>query len=134
MQDAKRGRFRSSWCRCVRYKCTGGGLAKPKAGKTATAEALVQANPGVPIAVVTYSKRLQLDTQQRLAAYPNADIYTFHGLASRLFGRVVHNDSLLRDLRRGHTPPTWGRMPSYAYVVLDELQDLTEDLYWVCQS
>jgi hypothetical protein len=78
----------------------------------------VQANPGVPIAVVTYSKRLQLHTQQRLDQYPHADAFTFHGLASRLFGGVVHNDSLLRDLRENNAVPSWIRMPPYECVTL----------------
>jgi superfamily I DNA/RNA helicase len=102
-------------------------------GKTATAEALVQAYPDVPIAIVTYSKRLQMETQHRLAAYPNVDVYTFHGLAGRLSDRVVLNDSLLRDLRRERALPAYPNIPPYAYVVLDELQDLSEDLHWVTE-
>ncbi|KZV99986.1 P-loop containing nucleoside triphosphate hydrolase protein [Exidia glandulosa HHB12029] len=105
--------------------------ARPGSGKTATAEALVQANPSVPIAVVTYSKRLQISTQTRLADYAQADAFTFHGLASRLFGEVVHTDNLLRNLRQKKTPPTWTNMPDYRYVILDELQDMTSDLYWL---
>jgi hypothetical protein len=85
------------------------------AGKTATAEALAQANPDVPIAVVTYSKRLQIDTEQRLKQYPYAQAFTFHSLASRLFRELVHNDSLLRGLREQSAPPVW-RMPHYKYV------------------
>jgi hypothetical protein len=53
--------------------------ARPGSGKTATAEAIVRANPSTRIAVITYSKRLQLDTQKRLEGYRNADVFTFHG-------------------------------------------------------
>ena len=52
--------------------------ARPGAGKTATAEAVVAANPEVPTAIITYSKRLQLDTQRRLENYGSADVFTFH--------------------------------------------------------
>jgi superfamily I DNA/RNA helicase len=85
----------------------------------------------VPIAIVTYSKRLQMETEQRLIDYPNVDTYTFHGLAGRLFGRTVFNDTLLHDLRTAGVMPKRTKIPPYAYVVLDELQDLSEDLYWV---
>ena len=54
-------------------------MARPGAGKTATGEAVVAAFPNVPVAIVTYSKRLQLETAERLAAYPNVDVFTFHG-------------------------------------------------------
>jgi type IV secretory pathway ATPase VirB11/archaellum biosynthesis ATPase len=53
--------------------------ARPGSGKTTTAEAIVQANPSTRIAVITYSKRLQLDTEKRLRRYHNADVLTFHG-------------------------------------------------------
>lgn len=105
--------------------------ARPGSGKTSTAEALVRANPSVPIAVVTYSKRLQLATQLRLADYPLADAFTFHGLATRLFGDMVYNDSILRTLRQKKATPIWSNMPDYGLVVLDELQDMTSDLYWL---
>ncbi|EJD47873.1 P-loop containing nucleoside triphosphate hydrolase protein [Auricularia subglabra TFB-10046 SS5] len=104
--------------------------ARPGAGKTATAQALVQANQDAPIAVVTYSKRLQLETQQRLAEYPLADAFTFHGLATRLFGEMVNNDTILRSLRKRKALPVWN-MPEYRFVVLDELQDMTSDLFWL---
>lgn len=105
--------------------------ARPGSGKTTTAEALVRAHPGVPIAVVTYSKRLQLATQLRLADYPNADAFTFHGLASRLFGGIVYTDTVLRQLRTQQASPTWVNLPDYRFIVLDEMQDLTPDLYWL---
>ncbi|KAF9024806.1 P-loop containing nucleoside triphosphate hydrolase protein [Hymenopellis radicata] len=105
--------------------------ARPGAGKTATAEAVLQANPDIPVAVITYSKRLQMDTQKRLAEYPLADIYTFHGLASRFFGTLVYNDAVFRSLRDAKTLPVWPNMPQYSLVILDEIQDLTDDLYWL---
>ncbi|KAF8881537.1 P-loop containing nucleoside triphosphate hydrolase protein [Mucidula mucida] len=103
----------------------------PGAGKTATAEAVLQANPDIPVAVITYSKRLQMDTQKRLAEHPLADVYTFHGLASRFFGTLVYNDAILRSLRDEKSVPIWPNMPQYMLVILDEIQDLTDDLYWL---
>lgn len=53
-------------------------LARPGAGKTATAEAVMKSNPNARVLIVTYSKRLQLDTKHRLKKYPSADVLTFH--------------------------------------------------------
>ncbi|KAK0488696.1 P-loop containing nucleoside triphosphate hydrolase protein [Armillaria novae-zelandiae] len=105
--------------------------ASPGAGKTATAEAVAQANPNALIAVVTYSKRLQLDTQRRFQSYPLVDVFTFHGLASRLFGTIIHNDTIFTDVRRSARPPVWIDVPRYEIVILDEMQDLTDNLYWL---
>jgi len=104
--------------------------ARPGAGKTATAEAIIAADPNRPIAIVTYSKRLQLGTARRLSAYPGSDVFTFHGLAGHLYSTTVHNDSALRSLRKQGDVPAWTGAP-YEIVILDELQDCTDDLFWL---
>jgi hypothetical protein len=104
--------------------------ARPGAGKTATAEAIVAADPNRPIAIITYSKRLQLGTARRLSAYPGSDVFTFHGLAGQLFPTTVHNDSILRSLRKQGKVPAWFGAP-YEIIILDELQDCTDDLFWL---
>ncbi|KAI0889382.1 P-loop containing nucleoside triphosphate hydrolase protein [Annulohypoxylon maeteangense] len=107
--------------------------ARPGAGKTATAEAIVRANPGLAVAVVTYSKRLQLETARRLEGYGMCDVYTFHGMAGKLFKEVVFNDVKLRDLRSKGRAPVWTGRP-YDIIILDELQDCTESLYWLAST
>ncbi|KAJ2893350.1 hypothetical protein MKZ38_008755 [Zalerion maritima] len=52
--------------------------ARPGSGKTATAEAIVAANPDKRVAVITYSRRLRDETHRRLRAYPNCRVSTFH--------------------------------------------------------
>ncbi|KAI8961494.1 P-loop containing nucleoside triphosphate hydrolase protein [Daldinia sp. FL1419] len=104
--------------------------ACPGAGKTATAEAIVAANFDQSVAVVTYSKRLQLETAGRFENYPTADVFTFHGMASRLFSTVVFNDIVLHNLRKVGTVPAWTGDP-YDIIVLDEFQDCTDDLFWL---
>jgi hypothetical protein len=104
--------------------------ARPGAGKTATAEAIVAAHPNRPIAIITYLKRLQLGTARRLSEYPGSDVLTFHGLAGQLFPTTVHNDSVLRSLRKQGTVPAWSGAP-YEIIILDELQDCTDDLFWL---
>ena len=108
--------------------------ARPGAGKTATAEALAKENCEVPIAVITYSKRLQLDTQKRLEEYTKVDTYTFHGLAGRLFGRVIKDDVELIQERHSPSIPCIDDLPNYRFIVLDELQDLTDNLYWLAST
>ncbi|KAI1209450.1 P-loop containing nucleoside triphosphate hydrolase protein [Annulohypoxylon truncatum] len=107
--------------------------ARPGAGKTATAEAIVRANPGLAVAVVTYSKRLQLETARRLKGYEMCDVYTFHGMAGKLFTDVVYNDIRLQELRKEGRGPVWTGRP-YDIIILDELQDCTENLYWLAST
>ncbi|KAF2690617.1 P-loop containing nucleoside triphosphate hydrolase protein [Lentithecium fluviatile CBS 122367] len=105
--------------------------ACPGSGKTATAEAIAAADLNRRIAIITYSKPLQIDTARRLDKYPECDVFTFHGLAGQLFSTIVHNDSILRSLRRRKRAiPAWTGKP-YEVVVLDEHQDCTDDLFWL---
>ena len=106
--------------------------ASPGAGKTATIEALVQENPEVPVAVITYSKRLQIDTHRRLRKYSRVHTFTFHSLAGKLFGHTIQDDAgLIIEREKKDSVPNLDQIPRYRFVVLDEIQDLTDDLYWV---
>ncbi|TID25691.1 putative p-loop containing nucleoside triphosphate hydrolase protein [Venturia nashicola] len=109
--------------------------ARPGSGKTATAEAIVAANPDLRIAVITYSKSLQLETARRLDDYPSCDVYTFHAMAGKLFPSAapVQNDSILRKLRKTKVPPSWNG-DLYNLIILDELQDCTDDLFWLVHA
>lgn len=104
--------------------------ARPGSGKTATAEAIVAANTNRRTAVLTYSKRLQLETARRLEDYSACDVYTFHGVAGRLYDTVAYNDTKLRSLRKEGYMPVWTGQP-YEIVILDELQDCTDNIFWL---
>ncbi|KAI8717117.1 DNA helicase [Fusarium sp. LHS14.1] len=108
--------------------------ARPGSGKTATAEAIIAAHPGLRVLVLTYSKRLQLETLRRLQPYPNCEVYTFHSMAGRLFGTEVSNDAILSKLTREaldrNELPKWKYEP-FDIIVLDEFQDCTESLFWL---
>ena len=108
--------------------------ARPGAGKTAAAEVLVRENPNMPIAVITYSRRLRLDTKERLEGYQGVETYTFHGLAGHLFGRTIRNDTDLIMERSRRSIPHIDNFLKYRYIVLDEIQDLTDDLYWLAST
>ncbi|KAL7804678.1 P-loop containing nucleoside triphosphate hydrolase protein [Trichoderma aethiopicum] len=92
--------------------------ARPGSGKTATAEAIVAAYPHLRVAVLCYSKGLQLDTQRRLSKYPNVEAFTFHKMARLLFERAME----LNKLPRGQFEP-------FDIIVLDEFQDCTDLLF-----
>lgn len=110
--------------------------ARPGSGKTATAEAIVAAHQDARVAVITYSKRLQLETERRLDRYENCRVMTFHGMASLLFEEVIDTDSKLwqqrRKVLRGQLPQ-WGQAP-FDIIVLDEFQDCTDIIFWLCSS
>ncbi|RYO92587.1 hypothetical protein DL763_004623 [Monosporascus cannonballus] len=108
--------------------------ARPGSGKTAMAEAIVAANPDKRVAVLTYSRRLRLETGRRLRAYSNCHVSTFHEMACRLFGADVYNDTKLLEQRRrvlhGNQPPRWKFEP-FDIIVLDEFQDCTDPIFWL---
>ncbi|KAI0551998.1 P-loop containing nucleoside triphosphate hydrolase protein [Xylaria curta] len=108
--------------------------ARPGSGKTATAEAIVAAHPDKQVAVLTYSKRLQLETYLRLRKYSNCEVFTFHRMASLLFNVLVHNDAILSQLRedvfrRNELPQQ--RSAPFDIIVLDEFQDCTPLIFWL---
>ncbi|KAI8665850.1 DNA helicase [Fusarium keratoplasticum] len=108
--------------------------ARPGSGKTTTAEAIIAAHPDLRVLVLTYSKRLQLETLRRLRRYPNCEVYTFHAMAGKLFGTVIRDDAALSEERRRvlgrNELPRWSPAP-FDIIVLDEFQDCTELLFWL---
>lgn len=104
--------------------------ARPGTGKTATAEAIVAANPDARVCIITYSKRLEIETARRMKQYKNCQVFTFHGMAGQLFPQVAFNDSVLRSLRKERVIPYW-KHPPYDIVVFDELQDCYPLLFWL---
>ncbi|KAK4459153.1 P-loop containing nucleoside triphosphate hydrolase protein [Cladorrhinum samala] len=108
--------------------------ARPGSGKTATAEAIVAAHPDKRVAVLTYSKRLQLETQRRLRSYSNCEVFTFHAMAGLLFGTLVRDDVTLmkqRKLVRSINQLPWWNLEPFDIIVLDEFQDCTELIFWL---
>ncbi|KAL2890371.1 hypothetical protein HOO65_020913 [Ceratocystis lukuohia] len=111
--------------------------ARPGSGKTSTAEALVAgAGPSERIAILTYSRRLCVETKKRLEKYSSScSVLTFHAMACRLFGSSLHTDAQLlgelKRLNRGEGKPLhWSGRP-YDIIVLDEFQDCTPLLFWL---
>lgn len=103
--------------------------ARPGAGKTATAEAISVANSDQRLVILTFSKQLQSETARRLRLHENCDVSTLHGMAGKLFSAVVYDDKELRRFRREGKIPVWTDRP-YDIIILDELQDCSELLFW----
>ncbi|KAH0490938.1 hypothetical protein TgHK011_002384 [Trichoderma gracile] len=106
--------------------------ARPGSGKTATAEAIVAAYPHLRVAVLCYSKGLQLDTQRRLNKYPNVEAMTFHKMARLLFGVPLHEDiTLSQEIQNALTLKKLpqGQFEPFDIIVLDEFQDCTELIF-----
>ncbi|KAM0433506.1 hypothetical protein ACHAPT_004386 [Fusarium lateritium] len=108
--------------------------ARPGSGKTATAEAIIAAHPDARVLVLTYSKRLQLETLRRLRSYLNCEVLTFHSMAGKTFGTEVSNDAILLEQMQmaidRNELPRWGSEP-FDIIVLDEFQDCTPALFWL---
>ncbi|KAL6886172.1 P-loop containing nucleoside triphosphate hydrolase protein [Trichoderma longibrachiatum] len=106
--------------------------ARPGSGKTATAEAIVAAYPHLRVAVLCYSKGLQLDTQRRLSKYPNVEAFTFHKMARLLLEVELYEDVILsqeiqRAMELKRLPQ--GQFEPFDIIVLDEFQDCTGLLF-----
>jgi hypothetical protein len=108
--------------------------ARPGSGKTATIEAIAAAHPDQRIGSILFSKRLQNETSRRLERYHNSDVFTFHGMAGKLLGKVVPNDRelvrLLRKIDRNRKLPLWTSAP-FDIIVLDEFQDCNPETFWL---
>lgn len=108
--------------------------ARPGSGKTAAAEAIVAAYPDMRVIVLTYSRRLQVETHKRLRDYANCEVRTFHSLAGLLFNRTMHKDAELVEERQrvldSKKLPQWDSEP-FDIIILDEIQDCTDLLFWL---
>ncbi|KAM0346789.1 hypothetical protein ACHAPU_005129 [Fusarium lateritium] len=110
--------------------------ARPGSGKTATIEAIAAAYPDKKIGSILFSKRLQSETSHRLKKYHNSDVFTFHGMAGVLLGRVIPNDEelirRLEKIERDGKLPIWSSTP-FDIIVLDEFQDCNPETFWLVQ-
>jgi superfamily I DNA/RNA helicase len=110
--------------------------ARPGSGRTATIEAIAAAHPDKRIGSILFSKRLQSETSRRLNKYRNSDVYTFHGMAGVLLGRVVPSDEalikLLANIDKCGKLPRWSSTP-FDIIVLDEFQDCNPETFWLVE-
>ncbi len=98
--------------------------AVPGSGKTTTIKFVVEKYPDKNIWVLTYSKKLQIETRIKFRKLKNTRIMTFHGMACKCYGESVNNDKKLIEI--GVNEPE--HVPMIDILILDECQDITE---WV---
>ncbi|KAF4337614.1 P-loop containing protein [Fusarium beomiforme] len=106
--------------------------ARPGSGKTSIIEAIVAAGRDKRIGGILFSKRLQSETSRRLKKYRSSGVYTFHGMAGVLLGRVVPSDDelvkLLENIDKSSKLPRWNSAP-FDIIVLDEFQDCNPETF-----
>jgi hypothetical protein len=92
-------------------------------GKTHTVAGICEEWREKDVIVVTYNKRLQLETQSRVAN-SGAEVVTYHSLAGQIFGCICKDDSaILKKLT------TTTKTVECDLLIVDEAQDMTLLLY-----
>ena len=96
--------------------------AYPGAGKTTTACKIVESFPH-PAMLITYNRALADATRLKLELF-DCEVYTIHGLASKIMGSPIHDELMLSLMFRDHTID-WSRIQSpIELLILDECQDM----------
>ena len=101
------------------------------AGKTTTLLHLAKVasnNFGVKSTILTYNKGLQVEIKKMIDACGLKDVcyvYTYHGYASKIYGKSINNDKILRQNLQ-YEPVLNSKIP---ILLLDEVQDINEDYH-----
>jgi hypothetical protein len=93
--------------------------ALPGSGKTTVACSIVKTLAGSSM-LITYNRSLADTTRAILQPY-DCEVYTYHGLASKLSGTMVHDDTMLATMLRS----TWKKCTlAIELLIIDEAQDI----------
>jgi hypothetical protein len=84
--------------------------------------------PNLNILCITYSKNLKEETREKAVKYniTNLEMHSFHSFAVQYYDQQAHND-IMRVKKRNISPKS--KIPSYDLLIIDEIQDMTPDLY-----
>lgn len=96
-------------------------LAVAGSGKTTSILYVAKANPNKKILVLTYNKKLQIETAERAISLSNVSVYTLHGYCGHINNEICLDDSKLVY----KSPDTI----VYDLIVVDEMQDFTKRYY-----
>lgn len=96
-------------------------------GKTTTVLWVAKSNPHKKILQLTYNRSLKDEVCEKRDTFNlnNLEVQTYHGFASKLFKKSIHNDNLLIDAIRNKGKITY----SVDILVLDEVQDMTANYF-----
>lgn len=96
-------------------------------GKTTVVLCAAQRIPNKRFTLCTYNKRLAEETNERVASLglKNLMAYTYHGLAGRLYMRVIQNDQIMEQMVE-QQPPRPEQITKYVgqILIIDEQQDM----------
>lgn len=90
-------------------------------GKTTTLMNISQEVKDKRILALVYNKCLQKETKEKLKGISNVDVFTFHGSATVLYGKVCKNDAALIEIMSSHTKYQGA---NYEILLVDEAQDI----------
>lgn len=98
-------------------------------GKTTTVLHIAKKFPDEPILLLTYNKRLQLETTARAnsCGITNLEIRTYHAFCGAYTGKVCNDDHKMLDILRDHHEDF--TVKQYATIIIDESQDITPVFY-----
>ena len=97
------------------------------AGKTTTAEYIALTNPEDSILLLTYNKRLRLETQSRIEkkGILNLIVHNYHSFAVKHYHSSCHEDIAIKKHLRTSPCKTF----KFTMIIIDEAQDMTELYY-----
>ena len=95
-------------------------LAVAGSGKTSSILHVASQYKGT-ILVLTYNKKLQIETKQRAINLDNVSIFTLHGFCGHVSGKVCFDDTTLIYAT--------SKKINYDLIVVDEMQDFTKRYY-----
>ena len=96
----------------------------PGAGKTTTIIGIGMHSSYKNILVLTYNKQLQVETCEKINQHKlqnKMDLYTYHGVASKLYSKTCRDDSMLNKYIKTEKIT---KKIDYDLIIIDEAQDL----------
>lgn len=94
-------------------------------GKSTTILFYAKQNPNEKILILTYNKKLQIDTKEKIKLWNllNVEVYTYHAYASKIFKTPIHNNLLFKKALESHQKIF---IKNFDVLCLDEFQDVNE--------
>lgn len=98
-------------------------------GKTTTNMYIAQSMPQLNILLLTYNKRLKMETREKVKqlGITNLETHTYHSFCVRYYDRKCFNDRIIKELL--NNKQTQQERFKYDIIILDEAQDIN-DIYY----